>query len=411
MTPQTRPVRFTSLESVSSLVDHLGAELLGLLKTAAGELGRASGLSPLAGDSPALRSAASAWRQHAGELRRLKSQLSSEVQDLVNGSWQGKASQDFARQWRAMSTRLEDLAAGHDRVADCLEHAAERSTALNSQAAALAHEVSALVSTLESGGDLSAAGQGWDLLGRKDDLKRQIEASWAAYAGTLLAINLFFQHLLQQAHPVQAQQVVVSHWDSRPALVFGPRLGLDGEVRPEATPGGQGGGEVGVMPTNPAADASWIIAAIIAAAAVMAAEGAIEAGAFSKLLEGLTSGSGPAGVLTRAEDSSGTDGSEKGRRDRAHGSYDRAREAAQGEVRDRLGENPERMYDPETGTIVGEQSADGKAGWRADKGHFNWWDWTAGKKGRGGRYGHDYFPENHTGPHSKYPGDLPWGQA
>jgi hypothetical protein len=78
-------------------------------------------------------------------------------------------------------------------------------------------------------------------------------------------------------------------------------------------------------------------------------------------------------------------------------------------VADKLGENPQRMHDPETGTIVGEQSADGKAGWRADHGHFNWWDWTAGKKGKGGRYGHDYYPEDQTGPHSKYPGDFPWG--
>jgi hypothetical protein len=66
------------------------------------------------------------------------------------------------------------------------------------------------------------------------------------------------------------------------------------------------------------------------------------------------------------------------------------------------------MYDPKTGTLIGEMSKDGKRGWRIDYGHVNWWDWMGGKKGSGGRYGHAFFPESLSGPHSLFPGYAPW---
>ncbi len=87
--------------------------------------------------------------------------------------------------------------------------------------------------------------------------------------------------------------------------------------------------------------------------------------------------------------------------------YDKALENAQKNAGD-LGEDSQKMYDPETGTLIGEQSADGKSGWRIDEGHVNWWDWTQGKKNSGGRYGHEYFPEEQNGPNSKYNGYAPW---
>ena len=66
------------------------------------------------------------------------------------------------------------------------------------------------------------------------------------------------------------------------------------------------------------------------------------------------------------------------------------------------------MFDPETGTLIGEQSANGKRGWRIDGDHLNWWDWTEGKKGMGGRYGHEFFPREQAGAHSKHIGYAPW---
>lgn len=87
--------------------------------------------------------------------------------------------------------------------------------------------------------------------------------------------------------------------------------------------------------------------------------------------------------------------------------YDNAVEAARRNADD-LGSNVKSIYDPETGTLIGEMSADGKRGWRIDAGHVNWWNWAAGKKGRGGRYGHEFFPPQQAGPHSKHMGYAPW---
>lgn len=63
-----------------------------------------------------------------------------------------------------------------------------------------------------------------------------------------------------------------------------------------------------------------------------------------------------------------------------------------------------------TGTLIGEQTADKPRGWRIDgaDGHVNYWDWRTGKKGKGGTYGHDWFPENPETPGSRYIGWAPW---
>jgi hypothetical protein len=71
-------------------------------------------------------------------------------------------------------------------------------------------------------------------------------------------------------------------------------------------------------------------------------------------------------------------------------------------------------YNPETGagtgTLIGEQTPDRRRGWRIDgrDGHVNWWDWTGGKKGAGGLYGHDWFPDDASAPGSRYIGWAPW---
>lgn len=72
----------------------------------------------------------------------------------------------------------------------------------------------------------------------------------------------------------------------------------------------------------------------------------------------------------------------KGRYDSAHSSYDKALVNARKNAGD-LGPNGQRIYDPTTGTLIREQSADGSPGWRIDADHVNWWDWSGSKRGAG----------------------------
>lgn len=105
-----------------------------------------------------------------------------------------------------------------------------------------------------------------------------------------------------------------------------------------------------------------------------------------------------------------------GRLDASWSTYDRAIAAAREHTGGNLGPDSIKMYDyhPETGegtgTLIGEQTPDRLRGWRIDSqdGHVNWWDWTGGKKGAGGAYGHDWFPEDATTPGSRYIGWAPW---
>jgi len=105
-----------------------------------------------------------------------------------------------------------------------------------------------------------------------------------------------------------------------------------------------------------------------------------------------------------------------GRLDASWFTYDRAIAAAREHSGGDLGPDSSKMYDhnPETrggtGTLIGEQTPDRLRGWRIDAqdGHVNWWDWTGGKKGAGGVYGHDWFPEDRSTPGSRYIGWAPW---
>lgn len=105
-----------------------------------------------------------------------------------------------------------------------------------------------------------------------------------------------------------------------------------------------------------------------------------------------------------------------GRVDASWSAYDRAIAAARDHTGGDLGLDSIKMYDhnPEigegTGTLIGEQTLDRLRGWRIDgqDGHVNWWDWTGGKKGVGGAFGHDWFPEDPSTPGSRYIGWAPW---
>lgn len=105
-----------------------------------------------------------------------------------------------------------------------------------------------------------------------------------------------------------------------------------------------------------------------------------------------------------------------GRFDASWSTYDRAIAAARERTGRDFGPDSIKMYDhnPETregtGTLIGEQTPDRLRGWRIDNqdGHVNWWDWTGGKKGAGGAYGHDWFPEDPSTPGSRYIGWAPW---
>ncbi len=105
-----------------------------------------------------------------------------------------------------------------------------------------------------------------------------------------------------------------------------------------------------------------------------------------------------------------------GRSDASWSTYDKAIAAAREHAGGDLGSDSIKMYDYNpatgegTGTLIGEQTPDRLRGWRIDgqDGHVNWWDWTGGKKGAGGTYGHDWFPEDPTTPGSRYIGWAPW---
>ena len=97
----------------------------------------------------------------------------------------------------------------------------------------------------------------------------------------------------------------------------------------------------------------------------------------------------------------------RGRFDYEHPNYDNALAAAR-EKAGNLGTPTQQMFDPNTGTLIGEQALNGKQGWRIDSDHVNWWDWTGGKKGTGGQFGHEFFPPSQSGPHSVKPGFANW---
>lgn len=101
--------------------------------------------------------------------------------------------------------------------------------------------------------------------------------------------------------------------------------------------------------------------------------------------------------------------------DKDFSSFDKALKDAMEQAGD-LGSDVQSMYDPETGTLIGQRSADGRRGWRLDGPdaykddyHINWWNWPIGNK-RGGSRGHNFYPQNQAGPSSmeKDPDNVPW---
>nr|MDQ6920075.1 WXG100 family type VII secretion target [Candidatus Dormibacteraeota bacterium] len=140
------------LQDVSSAV--VGP--LGQLRNALAQIERLGGAAGLAGDPAALRRAAAAWRQQAAAVRQLESNVAGQVQRTLSESWQGEASQAFGGNWRSLSGKLHDLAAGFDRMAAGLEQATGRSGGLNSVAAELVAEIETLLAALQGLQDLAA---------------------------------------------------------------------------------------------------------------------------------------------------------------------------------------------------------------------------------------------------------------
>ncbi|MFE1883502.1 putative T7SS-secreted protein [Streptomyces diastatochromogenes] len=114
-------------------------------------------------------------------------------------------------------------------------------------------------------------------------------------------------------------------------------------------------------------------------------------------------------------DSRGYSRPDIGRYDYSWSTYDKALAAARERIGD-LGADSIKMYDynPKTGegtgTLIGERTPDNQRGWRIDNldGHVNYWDWSTGKKGKGGTYGHDWFPADPSTPGSRHIGWAPW---
>lgn len=151
---------------------------------------------------------------------------------------------------------------------------------------------------------------------------------------------------------------------------------------------------VGCVATAPAVIGA---SAVIAHGGTVATIGAVNAGV--QLGNAVMAMMGDSG---RAQSNPAT-----GRDDNEHNSIDSALNAARQKAGD-LGANTQKMYDPETGTLIGERSSDQLQGWRIDNDHVNFWSWTGGKKGQGGTYGHEFFPAEQAGPHSKYIGYANW---
>jgi RHS repeat-associated protein len=106
-----------------------------------------------------------------------------------------------------------------------------------------------------------------------------------------------------------------------------------------------------------------------------------------------------------------------GREDSSWSNYDKAMNHVSEKVGD-LGENVLLIYDYDpitrqgTGTLIGMQTVDKQRGWRVDNDkdtpHINWWNWTGGKKGAGGKQGHAWLPKDDLSvPGSRGIGDVP----
>jgi hypothetical protein len=110
-----------------------------------------------------------------------------------------------------------------------------------------------------------------------------------------------------------------------------------------------------------------------------------------------------------------------GRVDSSWSTFDKAMRHAREMAGGDLGRDAHLMYDynPKTGqgtgTLIGMQTSDHIRGWRIDNDkdgyHINWWDWSGGKKGNGGAFGHSWMPEDPSGPGSRGIGWAPWRDA
>jgi WXG100 family type VII secretion target len=258
---------------LSSLLEDVASAIAGPLaelRAALAQIEQLGGAARLAGDPLELRRAASAWRQQAGAVRRLESELDGQVQRTRADSWQGEASQAFAGNWRSLSAKLAELAAGYDRMAAGLEQAAARAAGFNSLAAELVAEIEVLQAALHGLQEVAAAAglaaRAGGLVSRLEELLRQVEAAWAEFLSWALVMELWFQHLLQTMPRVQPVAVPRPDWE------IGARLGPGGPViELRASTGGDAGGATAArLRRGPPADAGslwrWLLVLLAATA-------------------------------------------------------------------------------------------------------------------------------------------------
>jgi len=277
---------------LSSLLQDLSSAIAGplsQLRSALAEVERLGGAACLAGDPVALRRAASAWREQGAALRQLENELDMQVRQTLSGSWQGQASQAFAGNWRSLSGKLLELAAGYERMAAGLDQSAGRAGALNSLASELVREIEGVAGALHSVQDVAAvaglAGHAAALVARLEELLREVEAAWAEFLSWALAMTLWFQHLLQTMPRVQPVTI------PRPSWQFGARLGPGGaviELRPAA--GAEAGAGGAGLRRGPPADAGSLWRWLLVWLAVLAGH---DAGVLARLVARATGDNDP----------------------------------------------------------------------------------------------------------------------
>jgi WXG100 family type VII secretion target len=247
---------------VSSPADAVASELLGLAGRLRDALARAESIGGelLAGRPAELREAAGAWRQTARVLSALEEELEARSRRTLSGAWEGAASQAYSAEWRELGGKFTEVAAECGRMAAALEERAGRAGVVNAEARLVMDAMRGLARAAEGAavnpaGAMALAGQVTQVLGRWEELARQVEAETAALMALLMALRLLVGHQvgeLSRVHPVWLPG-------------YPPRLGLRYDPGAIALPRRPGGGP----PTgkNAALGALAALLAMLAAAA------------------------------------------------------------------------------------------------------------------------------------------------
>lgn len=263
---------------MSSPVDQVGADvhqLIGQLESALARIVHMGDPEHLAGRPDTVRAAAAAWRTIATALR----DLAAEHAARGPGAWEGEAWRAFAGHRQQVTAKIDRLASECEQAAAALDDAAGRMAGLNSEIAAVVHEMRAL-----SGLAHGLAPTGLSLaLSRASGLVDRLAALVAAADAALLSM-LAWLRMLELLFAHDTGQVPRLHYDivARPALLPGGRIGAlvvpRIGARPQPTIGTHGG-----PPGSPRDLLPMWIAAMIAAGVSLAV--------VLRMLQGLADGS------------------------------------------------------------------------------------------------------------------------